>query len=690
MLSCFSSTLANENYQCVPNDFKRERRMIFSPMHPNHFRGSGSRSTAQAMAPTGGGVPNRRDEIRRKIQRLKKDGKIKNKETKSDINKATPVVDQYADKVKEKLGKRGGYGNVGTLDEIYASSSGSKTAATVPLTDYLLEENDDDDDDDDDQSLVEKVQKKLMEKRRREAAADLKETTLGGKLDMDDLANKMEREKNQQLQQAKIKEAGQMSNNDSSPTAQLTTGIGGSWAKNETSEVDTYRPANGGWGYFPRPKDISKAYGGGKRIGADISSSAEEERIRARQWDETKEKLRQYKKKVGIDVQSEKDNAEEIEEALAIAQRGMQRGIYNVAVSALEKVTKYCSTNSKVGGKVFLELAMAYEAVGKTEEARSIYSALCDSRNEEVQSNAKRLIVGIEAMQFMRDEVKDENFSRKSASQTFIDTTGFGNMRQNFDKVYNTGYIDLDRGGAYYRKLTENVVRSIREARQILLKATNSGEVDRRKVVQALRSINRSFDNALEEEIEENALKDEPVAVMNGVPIAKQKKKGRSSAGMDTFNLGSANAMKDNLRGEWKLQLMADRKGDGVSYYNKTISWQTVWQDSESSPMNYRLSLPAAFLTVSQRGQFEFADERRILSRCALKSEGSGAFFTDFMGKSSGPVVVTNAAQQVISVDSELLITRLAASKGKLYENAKEYYSVWRRVEPGLFSSSKQ
>ena len=40
-------------------------------------------------------------------------------------------------------------------------------------------------------------------------------------------------------------------------------------------------------------------------------------------------------------------------EALAIGQRAMQRGVYNVAVSAFEKITKYCSTDSKVEEQVF-------------------------------------------------------------------------------------------------------------------------------------------------------------------------------------------------------------------------------------------------------------------------------------------------------------------------------------------------
>jgi len=45
-----------------------------------------------------------------------------------------------------------------------------------------------------------------------------------------------------------------------------TSGIGGSWAPPTDTEV--HKPTgSGSWGVFERPADISKAFGGGKRIG---------------------------------------------------------------------------------------------------------------------------------------------------------------------------------------------------------------------------------------------------------------------------------------------------------------------------------------------------------------------------------------------------------------------------------------
>lgn len=670
---------------------------------------------------------------------LKKEGKIK--PSADDDNDSTftssstgsskdNVIDRYADKIQSKMGK-GKSKLLSKLkpefrDAILSSAAGTGSAASSSSTSSRKKEakskkeKDDQDtefefEDDDyelDESegeILERVQEKLLEQsklqqqKQSSSSSSLSSTTSNLGLDIDDIAKQMEEEielKKQQVQTSTATQSSSSSSQETSnqtqgegqvvePIQKTTSGIGGTWQKNSTSELETYRPANGGWGYFPRPKDISKAYGGGKKI--ERTSTLEDEKRKENSVQDTREKLRQYREKVGIEVQSEKDHAKEIEEALALGQLAMQRGVYNTAVSSLEKVTKYCSTNSKVGGKVFLELAMAYEAVGRTSEAIQVYNALSDSRMEDIKFNAKRLLYGIESMKFMREEVKSEAFSRQKVKQTFIDTTGLADIAQNFgdDKIYNTAYIDLDKGGNFYRKLTESVVRSIREARQILLRATDSGEVERTKIVQALRSIERKFNEALKEEIKRNKPKEEPIAVLNGKPIIKQEDMESPTAiGMDSLNMGDLEQTMENVSGEWKLQLMADSKGDGVSFYNKTLSWQ--YFDVEA--MEYNSSGPAGFLTLSQSGEFEIDEISRIISRKNVKSQGSGAFLTDLLGTSSGSVAATNLQQQIISVDSEMLITRVVLDDdGKpKSDTRKDYFSVWRRAETGLYSGRKQ
>ncbi|KAL7536330.1 hypothetical protein ACHAXR_007083 [Thalassiosira sp. AJA248-18] len=473
-------------------------------------------------------------------------------------------------------------------------------------------------------------------------------------------------------------------------TGEKTSGIGGSWTPKEEPLEDAYQPKVGTWGAFPRPKNISVAYGGGKRIGAGVKTDAKSRQESIEREASTKEKLRAYRQNMGIEVQSEKDHADVINEALELASRAMMRGSYSAGVSALEKVTQYCSTRSQLGGKVFLELAMAYEAEGKTDQAIGLYAALSKSPIEQIKMNADKLLYGLEAMNFMRNEAKLKDFSRKKAAETFIDATGFGDITKNFDKVYNTAYIDLDKGGQYYRMLTENAVRSTREARQILLKAVNKGEVPRMKVVQALRSISRHFDDALIAEKKNEEAKNVPVDYA-GRPIVSTRRSTEedlaSAIGMDGFVLLKPPQTLANLDGEWRLQLMADKKGEGVDFFNTTLIWQAI----DASEMAYN-SGSKGLRSSSQSGDLNFDEKERVLSREGESSNGGvgeGGLFSMLMGGGSGNArEMTKAPQQVLSVDSALLVTR-AVVKAQAADNVKDYFSVWRRVEPGTYAGGK-
>ncbi|MGK3738782.1 MAG: hypothetical protein ACI90V_005629 [Bacillariaceae sp.] len=452
-------------------------------------------------------------------------------------------------------------------------------------------------------------------------------------------------------------------------TKKTTTGIGGTWTKNETSTEEYYQPKTGSWGKFPRPKDVSKAYGGGRRIGVGFSNEDDETAKM-----NTKRLLKDYRKKAGIEVPTEKEHAVEIEEALSIGQRAMQRGVYATAVSALEKVTQWCSTNSKVGSKVYLELAMAYEAVGRTSEAVQVYKTLSDCRMEDVKYNARRLLYGMEAMEVMKSVSSD--FSRKKSTNAFVDATGLANIAQNFDDVYQTAYIDLDAD--FYKKLTESVVRSTREARQILIKATGKGEVTRTRIVQALRCISRQYTEILQIEISAT-VKEEPTAFLNGKPIVKGKSSSNDEISIGDFNLLSAEEMIQNLDGEWRLQLLADKKGDGVSYFNTSTAIQTFSTDD----MTFSASGPSGLVNFKCSGSIDMEDTKRMLSKTVVETSNTG--FGGILsilsgGRDSGFSAAVSRQQQIISADSLLLITRCTPGSRKPNDADKEHFGVWRRV----------
>ena len=87
---------------------------------------------------------------------------------------------------------------------------------------------------------------------------------------------------------------------DDESIEKTTSGVGGSWKKSKDEPEADYKPKVGGWGVFARPKSISAAYGGGRRIGAGFDKADDEA-----QKLKTQKLLKSYRQKVGIDVPSE-------------------------------------------------------------------------------------------------------------------------------------------------------------------------------------------------------------------------------------------------------------------------------------------------------------------------------------------------------------------------------------------------
>lgn len=436
--------------------------------------------------------------------------------------------------------------------------------------------------------------------------------------------------------------------------------------------VEMHQPTKSGtWGVFPRPKSISKTFGGGKRIGVGYTKDPD----RDEGVDKTRRALQEYKEKFGIDVQSEKDHAEEIIEAQEFAARYMARGVYNKAVSTLEKVTQWCSSNSPVGGRVFLELGMAYEACGRSSEAANVYNILSGSRIDDVKKNARSLLYGMEAMDLMRNELKLSGFQRKKIRENCVDVSSVARIDDYDTKTYNTAWVDTSKNGWFYKSLTESLVRSTREARQILFAATYSEcNIPRPRVVQALRSISREFDSDVKREQEE---KEDPTVYIDGKPILKKREKIVREPG--SFQLLGGDQMLENIDGEWRLQLLADKTGDGVKYFNTT----TAWQRMDCSEMKYSLFVPLGWsANVDQKEQeWEFDTETRTIDR--LNGSSGGGWFVSAMGGSN-----TVKPQQVMCVDDEMCVVRLKTDvKTKNSEsNIKDYFAVWRKVEIGTFS----
>lgn len=173
--------------------------------------------------------------------------------------------------------------------------------------------------------------------------------------------------------------------------------------------------------------------------------------------------MAQYRESAGLEVESETINADQINSTLALSKLYMRKGLYSNAVTSLENVTEYCSQNSVMGSQIFIELAMAYEAVGDTSNATILYTELAKScKQPKVKKDARTLLAGLQAMDFLKVDRSRNEGGEEAKKANYIDTSSMNNVINSYDS-YSSSYINTAKGGTFYEKLTENVVRSKRE-----------------------------------------------------------------------------------------------------------------------------------------------------------------------------------------------------------------------------------
>lgn len=210
----------------------------------------------------------------------------------------------------------------------------------------------------------------------------------------------------QQSQQQPVKAQVEVVENISSSytTQQTTSGIGGTWSQDKNAETKTYEPSkSGSWGLFERPKDISKAFGGGRKIG--IGGYQEDPETKRKKKEETDRLLRQYRaSRAGLssDTKLEEEHREEIIAALNVGKREMRSGFHQSAIRALEKVVGFLNSETELSGDVLSELGFAWIAAGEPEKAKEVHTKLYQHK----MNKYKRIAVMCEefekAEKFMR------------------------------------------------------------------------------------------------------------------------------------------------------------------------------------------------------------------------------------------------------------------------------------------------
>ncbi|KAG2427366.1 hypothetical protein HXX76_012559 [Chlamydomonas incerta] len=163
-------------------------------------------------------------------------------------------------------------------------------------------------------------------------------------------------------------------------------------------EEDVYKPKVSTWGMFPRPKDISEAYGGGRDIkpGQELETPkqrAERERSYAAA-------LAAYKTKAGLEVDPDDED-----KAAKLYDEGMELfmdGSLTAAYDKFEKAIALVPVKTKYGGLATLQKAIVLDSVGKHEAAQKLYKSIANHAVAQVSRKAKQMLFSFEAMDFMK------------------------------------------------------------------------------------------------------------------------------------------------------------------------------------------------------------------------------------------------------------------------------------------------
>ena len=184
-----------------------------------------------------------------------------------------------------------------------------------------------------------------------------------------------------------------------------------------TRKGDTsYSPKTSTWGVFPRPADMSKAYGGGRNIEPGKPLESPEQAA-----------LRSSKVKAALDALRTSQGLDMTEEESSEAGMTLAEGVALFDAGALERAAekfRRCSElpgapfRSEVGGEARLQLALCLDSLGdprSAEEVKELYTQCSRHPSSNVSKRAKRLLWGLtEASSFLKADSPEFDYAKKA------------------------------------------------------------------------------------------------------------------------------------------------------------------------------------------------------------------------------------------------------------------------------------
>mmetsp|Transcript_9630 Transcript_9630/g.27560 ORF Transcript_9630/g.27560 Transcript_9630/m.27560 type:complete len:490 (+) Transcript_9630:325-1794(+) len=188
-----------------------------------------------------------------------------------------------------------------------------------------------------------------------------------------------------------------------------------------------YKPKVSTWGMFPRPENISKAYGGGRTINPGDAIESEEDK-KAREAS-VRERVMAYKVSQGL-VIDETTNAK-CEALYMTGMAKMKEGRLAEAAEVFAEVQELVVLRSSWGGRARLQRALCLDSLARTKEAQALYKQITNHPEAAVAKQAKQMMFGINSMDYLKTHTISYNVGRE-------DYEGyFRRIRSDWDTMYS-------------------------------------------------------------------------------------------------------------------------------------------------------------------------------------------------------------------------------------------------------------
>ncbi|KAK8943286.1 hypothetical protein KSP39_PZI009005 [Platanthera zijinensis] len=187
-----------------------------------------------------------------------------------------------------------------------------------------------------------------------------------------------------------------------------------------SSDVDDgsnlYKPKVSTWGVFPRPKNISKTFGGGRVIAS--GEMLETPETREAKEKRSKELISAYKGNMGsiiIDAKTQDECEKALKEGDILMDMGQLRG----ALPYYEKVMKNVVFETELYGLAALQWSICQDSLSRSNEARIMYEKLQSHSKAEVRKQARQFMFSFQAMEMLN--VRDTSSPKETGFEDYFE-----------------------------------------------------------------------------------------------------------------------------------------------------------------------------------------------------------------------------------------------------------------------------